>query len=227
MRPRKTSARLSPTATERTVPAWPATAGGVEAGQVGDGQLGDRLAEQLGGRHPAGAHDEGDVVGLDAGQLAQRVGGLAGEGVRVRGRVAHGRDPSRSADRSGRGSGGGELGATVAAVEDRPARDEEGEHVLDGAGHDPVDPAHDDAAGLGERDPAVLGAGLGAQQVQDGRPAAAVEALSTRLTSCDDGQARSAARTLSSTGRGSRMSHMSALSAPDVADWRNPHDSRL
>ena len=64
--------------------------GGVEAGQVGDRQLGRGLAEHLGGRHPAGAQHQGDVVGVDAGALAQRRRGVAGQRVRVGGHVIHG-----------------------------------------------------------------------------------------------------------------------------------------
>ena len=44
-----------------------------EAGQLGDRELGVGLAEHLGGRHPAGAHHQGDVVVLDAGQSASRL----------------------------------------------------------------------------------------------------------------------------------------------------------
>ena len=54
-----------------------------EAGQVGDRDLGDGLAEPVGSRHPAGAEDERDVVPLDPGQLPQPLGGPVGVGVRV------------------------------------------------------------------------------------------------------------------------------------------------
>ena len=63
---------------------------GVEAGQLGDRVLGRGLAEHLGGRHPAGAHHQCHVVGLDPGQLAEPRGGVLGDGVRVGSRVAHG-----------------------------------------------------------------------------------------------------------------------------------------
>ncbi len=54
-----------------------------EAGQLGDGELGVRLAELLGSGDPARAHDERDVVAVDAGQLPQPLRGPVGVGVRV------------------------------------------------------------------------------------------------------------------------------------------------
>jgi hypothetical protein len=54
-----------------------------ETGQLGAGQLGVRFAELFGRRHPARAHDEGDVVTVDAGQLSQPLRGPVGVGVRV------------------------------------------------------------------------------------------------------------------------------------------------
>ena len=54
-----------------------------EAGQLGDRELGLGGAERVDGRCPAGAHHEGDVVGLGAGQLAQARGGGVGGGVGV------------------------------------------------------------------------------------------------------------------------------------------------
>ena len=53
-------------------PRVPGDRRGVEAGQVGDGQLAGRRAEHVGGGNPAGAHDQGDVVGLDAGCRRER-----------------------------------------------------------------------------------------------------------------------------------------------------------
>ena len=67
----------------RILPECPATAGGAEAGQVGGGDLGGRLAERVDGGQPARAEDEGDVVALDAGQLGELLGGLGGELVGV------------------------------------------------------------------------------------------------------------------------------------------------
>ena len=69
--------------TERMVPAWPSTAGGGKPGSSVLGQLGVRFAELLGRRDPARAHDEGDVVAVDAGQLSQPLRGPVGVGVRV------------------------------------------------------------------------------------------------------------------------------------------------
>ena len=54
-----------------------------EAGQLGDRELGLGRAERVDGGRPAGAHHQGDVVGLGAGQLAQAGGGVGGGGVRV------------------------------------------------------------------------------------------------------------------------------------------------
>ncbi len=54
-----------------------------EAGQLGDLELGVGCAQGVDGRSPAGAHHEGDVVGLGAGQFAQAGGGGVGGGVRV------------------------------------------------------------------------------------------------------------------------------------------------
>ena len=52
---------------------------GREAGEVGGGQLGRRLAEGVDGREPAGSHHEAHVVLVDAGQLAELVGGRGGQ----------------------------------------------------------------------------------------------------------------------------------------------------
>ncbi len=57
--------------------------GGGEAGERGDGELGFRLAECFARGRPAGAHDQGDVMGLGAGQLAQAGGGPGSGCVRV------------------------------------------------------------------------------------------------------------------------------------------------
>ena len=55
-----------------------------EAGQVGHGQVvGVAVAERVDGRHPAGAEHQRDVVGVDAGQLGEALGGRFGRDVRV------------------------------------------------------------------------------------------------------------------------------------------------
>lgn len=56
---------------------------GRKAGQVSDLELGLGGAERLHGRGPAGAHHEGDVVGLGTRELAQARGGVVGGGVGV------------------------------------------------------------------------------------------------------------------------------------------------
>ena len=139
--------------------------GGVEAGQLGDRELGGGLAEHLGGGHPAGAHHQGHVVGVDPGQLAQPGGGVAGEGVGVGGRVAHGRDSS--ARRGCRGQAAASSARPWQRGQDRGGGGEERDDVLDRAADDAVDPAHGDPAGLGQGDPAVRRAGLVAQGVED------------------------------------------------------------
>ncbi len=52
---------------------------GCEAGQVRRTQLGGGLAERVGGGQPPGAQDDRDVVGLDAGPVAEHGGRLGGE----------------------------------------------------------------------------------------------------------------------------------------------------
>ncbi len=69
-----------------------------EAGQLGDRELVLGGAERVGGRNPAGAHHQGDVVGLGAGQLAQAGGGGVGGGVRVA-RMSSGSKQMRSRGR--------------------------------------------------------------------------------------------------------------------------------
>lgn len=54
-----------------------------ETGQLGDRELGVGGTERVHRRCPAGAHHEGDVVGLGAGQFAQAYGGGVSGGVRV------------------------------------------------------------------------------------------------------------------------------------------------
>ncbi len=71
--------------------------GGGEAGQVGGGDLGGRLAERVDGRQPARAQHQRDVVALDAGLLREGGGGLLGELVRRaagRGVDRHAPDPN-------------------------------------------------------------------------------------------------------------------------------------
>ena len=53
-----------------------------EARQVGGVDLGGRLAQRVDRRQPARAEHQGHVVALDAGQLGEPLGGLAGEVVR-------------------------------------------------------------------------------------------------------------------------------------------------
>ena len=51
-----------------------------EAGQVGGGDLGDHVAEPVDGGEPPRAEHEGDVVALDAGEIAEDGGSLGGRG---------------------------------------------------------------------------------------------------------------------------------------------------
>lgn len=67
---------------ERILPPWPSTAA-AEPGQLGDRELGVGGAQGVHRGCPAGAHHEGDVVGLGAGQFAQARGGGVGGGVGV------------------------------------------------------------------------------------------------------------------------------------------------
>ena len=46
-----------------------------EPGQVGDRDVVRRRADRIGGRHPAGAEHDRDVVSLDAGEFGQPSGG--------------------------------------------------------------------------------------------------------------------------------------------------------
>jgi len=53
---------------------------GGEAVQVGGGELGQGLAEEIDGRQPSGAQDQGQVVGGGAGEVRELGGGLGGSG---------------------------------------------------------------------------------------------------------------------------------------------------
>ena len=72
VRPSSTSARLSPIGIDRIRPEWPATVGRRETGQCRHFDVGGRRAEPVGRRHPAGAHDQGDIVVQHAGGSGQR-----------------------------------------------------------------------------------------------------------------------------------------------------------
>ena len=54
-----------------------------EVRQVGDGEVGHRLADEVDGRHPARAEHERDVVALHPGEAGELGRGLAGGGGRV------------------------------------------------------------------------------------------------------------------------------------------------
>ena len=56
----------------------PGDGGSAESGQLGDRDLELRLAQRIGGREPARAHDERRVVLGATGAIADRVGGLLG-----------------------------------------------------------------------------------------------------------------------------------------------------
>ena len=82
--------QVAVTGPDRADPAGVALdGGGRETGKVRGGELGGRLAERVGGRHPARAHHQGGVVGLDPGQLAEAFGRGAGEVDRGGGGLGH------------------------------------------------------------------------------------------------------------------------------------------